>query len=119
MLRNPRAVAALATLKTLLELGVLAVFVAWGIMSFPLPTPGYIVAAVAGLVAILVWALFLSPRPVLRTDRFARSLVALVFYSAAAAAAFMLELGTAAIILCYVALLVITYLENTPGEAQK
>lgn len=45
----------------------------------------------AFVVAVVLWALFLSPKPVLRADRFAASMIELLLLAAAVAA--MIELG--------------------------
>lgn len=63
----------------------------WGLFSWPLPLPGVFAGAGALLAAVVMWALFLSPRPVLRTDRFALGLIELVLLAAAVAA--LLSLG--------------------------
>lgn len=52
----------------------------WGFASWPLPWN--IVAGIgAPLLALLIWALFLSPRPVLRVHPFLRALVELMIYA--------------------------------------
>ena len=67
-------------------LAVVAITV-WGFLAWPLPLPGIFVGLGALVFSVLFWALFLSPRPVLPTDRFGRSLVELMFLGAAVAAA--------------------------------
>jgi hypothetical protein len=59
----------------------------WGVIAWPLPLPGVLVGIGALVLSVLIWALFLSPRPVLPTDRFGRSLVELIFLAGAVAAA--------------------------------
>lgn len=63
----------------------------WGFLAWPLPFPGVLTGAGFLVFSALLWALFLSPRPVLRTDRFGRALVELLLIAAAVAA--LLDLG--------------------------
>lgn len=87
MSKNSRAIPIIATIRTIFDVLSLVAVVLWGLLSFPLPLPAVAVAIAVGLTAVTVWALFLSARPVLHTDRYARALVALVFISCGAAAA--------------------------------
>lgn len=64
----------------------------WAFLAWPLPWPGLAAGIGLTLLTILVWALFLSPRPVLRTDRFGLGLIELLFIGAGVAA--LLGLGT-------------------------
>ena len=58
----------------------LASLVLWGLVAWPLPWN--LVAAVgAPIVTLLLWALFLSPRPVLAVHPFLRAAVELVVYA--------------------------------------
>lgn len=66
---------------------------AWGFLAWPLPWPGLLVGALAFIVLVLGWALFLSPRPVLRIDRFGQALAELLLIAGAVACA--LSLGVA------------------------
>lgn len=64
------------------ELFALATLAIWGFAAWPLPWN--IVAGIgAPLVAILVWALFVSPRAVVRVHPFVRALVELLVYASA------------------------------------
>ncbi len=69
---------------------VIAVTV-WGFVSWPLPFPGVLTGLGLLVLSVLLWALFLSPRPVLRVDRFAQALFELLLLAAAVAA--LLALG--------------------------
>ena len=71
-------------------LAVIAVGV-WGFLAWPLPWPGVLIGVAVSLLAVLLWALFLSPKPVLAVDRFGGSLIELLLIGAAVAAA--LDLG--------------------------
>lgn len=64
------------------ELFALATLAIWGFTAWPLPWN--IVAGIgAPLVAILVWALFVSPRAVVRVHPFVRAFVELAVYASA------------------------------------
>lgn len=73
--------------RALWHLLAVAAITIWGFLAWPLPFPGVFTGIGALVFAVLIWALFLSPRPVLRTDRFGRSLVELIFIAGAVAAA--------------------------------
>lgn len=73
------AVDVLAFLCELFAFGTLAV---WGFTAWPFPWN--IVAGIAApLVAIVLWALFVSPRAVIPVHPFVRALVELMVYAAA------------------------------------
>lgn len=58
----------------------------WGFLTWP--SPWFVLAGIGfGLFSVLLWALFLSPRPVLRTDRFGQALIELLFIAAGVGAA--------------------------------
>lgn len=59
---------------------------AWGLVKWPLPFPGLLIGAAFFVLSVLTWALFLSPRPVLRTDRFAQALIELLLLGTAVGA---------------------------------
>jgi hypothetical protein len=64
------------------ELFALVTLALWGFTAWPLPWN--IVAGIgAPLLAILVWALFVSPRAVVRVHPFVRALVELLIYVSA------------------------------------
>lgn len=73
-------------LQFLLELFAFASLGIWGFLAFPLPWPGVLIGIAAPLLAILVWALFRSPKAVFRIDLFGRALVEIAIFSAAALA---------------------------------
>ena len=81
----------LVALRGLCHLVAIVVITVWALLAWPLPWPGLLAAAGFLVLSVLLWALFLSPRPVLHTDRFGRSLVELLFIAGAVAA--MLGLG--------------------------
>ncbi|NLA65327.1 MAG: DUF2568 domain-containing protein, partial [Leucobacter sp.] len=72
--RSALVLQSLGSLVHALSVGIIA---AWGCLSWPLPWPGLVTGFGALVLAVLLWALFLSPRPVLHTDRFGQSLIEL------------------------------------------
>ena len=68
-----------------------AAITVWGALAWPFPFPGIFTGLGFLVAVVLIWALFLSPRPVLRTDRFGQSLIELLLIAAAVAA--MLDFG--------------------------
>ncbi|MGV1033894.1 MAG: YrdB family protein [Microbacteriaceae bacterium] len=58
----------------------------WGFTQFAFPWPALLGGIGAPVLAILVWALFLSPRAVFGVDAFGRALVQIALFSAAALA---------------------------------
>ncbi|WP_353807279.1 YrdB family protein [Agromyces sp. SYSU T00194] len=58
----------------------------WGFLAWPLPWPGVLIGIGAPALAILAWALFVSPKAVFRVDVFGRTLVELAVMLSAALA---------------------------------
>ncbi len=77
-------------LRFLLELFAFVSLGIWGFVAFPLPWPGVLIGLGAPALAILAWALFVSPKAVLRVDPFGRALVEIAVFTAAALAWWML-----------------------------
>ncbi len=78
--RDP--LSAIDILAFLCELFAIASLAVWGFVSWPFPWN--IVAGVgAPLLAVLVWALFVSPRAVIAVHPFVRAVVELLVYAAA------------------------------------
>jgi hypothetical protein len=73
-------------LRFLLELFAFVTLAIWGFVAFPLPWPGVLIGIGAPLLAVLLWAFFLSPRSVLRIDPFGKALVEIAVFSATAIA---------------------------------
>ena len=73
------------------HLAVVVLVSVWAFLDWPQPWPGLLTGFGFTLLAVLIWALFLSPRPVLHTDRFGRSLIELLFIGSGVGA--MLVLG--------------------------
>lgn len=77
-------------LRFLLELFAFVSLGIWGFVAFPLPWPGVLIGLGAPALAILAWALFVSPKAVFRVDPFGRALVEIAVFTAAALAWWML-----------------------------
>lgn len=73
-------------LRFLLELFAFVTLAVWGFVAFPLPWPGVLIGIGAPLVAVLLWALFVSPKAVFRVDPFGKALVEIAVFSATAIA---------------------------------
>ncbi|SIN95091.1 YrdB family protein [Agromyces cerinus] len=71
-------------LRFFLELFAFVSLGVWGFLAFPLPWPGVLVGIGAPLLAILAWALFVSPKAVFRIDTFGKAIVEIAVFSAAA-----------------------------------
>lgn len=78
-------------LRSLFHLAAVIMVTVWGFIAWPLPWPGILIGVGVLVLAVLLWALFLSPRPVLRTDRFAQAVFEVLLLAAAVAA--MLSIG--------------------------
>ena len=90
-------------LRFFLELFAFATLGIWGFVAFPLPWPGVLVGIGAPLLAILVWALFVSPKAVYRIDAFGKAIVEIAVFSAAAIAWWMLGQPVVAVVFAVVA----------------
>lgn len=89
--QNTRSAAVLLLARSLCQAVSVITVTVWGFLAWPLPFPGVLTGLGFLALSVLVWALFLSPRPVLRTDRFGQALVELLLIAAAVAA--MLDFG--------------------------
>jgi hypothetical protein len=78
-------------LRFLLELFAFVSLGIWGFTAWPLPWPGILVGIAAPAFAILVWALFRSPKAVIRLDPFGKAIVEIAVMGSAAFA--WLDLG--------------------------
>ena len=76
---NRPNVTPLDIIRVVILLAALASLALWGFASWNLPW-SIIVGIGAPVVVLLVWALFLSPRPVLRVHPFLRAAVELLVY---------------------------------------
>ncbi len=78
-------------LRFFLELFAFISLGIWGFTAWPLPWPGVLIGIAAPAFAILVWALFRSPRAVIRLDPFGKAIVEILVMGSAAFA--WLDLG--------------------------
>lgn len=90
-------------LRFLLELFAFVSLGVWGFLAFPLPWPGVLVGFGAPALAILLWALFVSPKAVFRIDPFGQALVEIAVFSAAALGWWMLGQPVVAVVFAVVA----------------
>lgn len=77
--------------RGLFHLTAIVTVTVWGFTGWDMPFPGTFVGLGLLALSVLIWALFLSPRPVLATDRFGRALIELLLLAAGVAS--MLGLG--------------------------
>jgi hypothetical protein len=90
-------------LRFFLELFAFVTLGIWGFVSFPLPWPGVLVGLGATALAILLWALFNSPKAVFKIDPFGQALVEIAVFSAAALAWWMMGQPVVAVVFAIVA----------------
>lgn len=84
--QNTRTNLIIQALRGLLHLVAIVSVTAWGLIAWEMPLPGIVIAIAALCMSVALWALFLSPRPVLRTDRFGQALIELLLLASAVAA---------------------------------
>lgn len=77
--QKPR-ISVLEIARVLVLLVALFSFVVWGLLSWAAPW-NIVVAVATPAIVLLVWALFLSPRPVLRVHPFIAAAVELLIYA--------------------------------------
>ncbi|WP_136052743.1 MULTISPECIES: YrdB family protein [Microbacterium] len=73
------ALTALDIVRVVVLIAAIASLALWGFASWDLPW-NIVIGVGAPVVALLLWALFLSPRPVLRVHPFLRAVVELFIY---------------------------------------
>ncbi|WP_157992975.1 DUF2568 domain-containing protein [Leucobacter luti] len=86
-----RSTTPLVLVRGLFQLVAIVAITVWGFISWPLPFPGILTGLGLLALSVLLWALFLSPRPVLHVDHFAEALFELLLLAAAVGA--LLSLG--------------------------
>jgi uncharacterized protein DUF2568 len=89
-------------LRFLLELFAIFSLGFWGFVAWPLPW-NIVVGILAPAVAIVLWALFRSPKAVFRIDAFGRAIVEVVVMAAAAFAWWDLGQPVVAIVFAVIA----------------
>ncbi|MFT2815343.1 YrdB family protein [Leifsonia sp. A12D58] len=90
-------------LRFILELFAFVSLGIWGFVAWPLPWPGILIGIGAPLFAILVWALFRSPKAVFKIDPFGKAIVEIFVFGAAAFAWWDLGQPIVAIVFALVA----------------
>lgn len=88
---NFRNSAVLQVVRAIIHLFVVIIATVWGFVDFALPFPAVFAGLGALLLTVVVWAIFLSPRPVLHADKFGHALIELLFLASGAGA--ILALG--------------------------
>lgn len=81
----------LSALRSIIHLLLILSISSWGFFAWPLPLPGVLIGLGMLLATVLIWALFLSPKPVLGADRFGQSLIEVLLIAGAVAA--LLSIG--------------------------
>ncbi len=87
-----RSAIVLQLLRALCHLGTVLIITFWALNAWEMPFPGLIAGAGFLVLTVVIWALFLSPKPMLRTDRFGQALIELLLIAGAVGA--LLSLGT-------------------------
>lgn len=82
---TPQPIAPIEIIRVVVLLAVLATFAIWGFTAWSTPW-NFVYGLGTPLVVLLLWALFLSPRPVLAVHPFVRAVIELLLYGAATAA---------------------------------
>ena len=90
-------------LRLVLELFAFVTLGIWGFLGWPLPWPGVLVGIAAPAFAILLWALFRSPKAVFGLDTFGKALVEIAVFGAAALAWWDLDLALIGLVFAVVA----------------
>ncbi|SDM80328.1 Protein of unknown function [Cryobacterium flavum] len=90
-------------LRFVLELFAFVSLGIWGFVAWPLPWPGILFGLATPAFAILVWALFRSPRAVFRLDPFGKAVIEIAIFGSAALAWWDLGLPIITVIFAVVA----------------
>lgn len=90
-------------LRFLLEVFAIVTLGIFGFVAFALPWPGVLLGIGLPLVAILLWALFRSPKAVFRVDPFVKALVEIAVFSSAAIAWWVMDQPVIAVVFAVVA----------------
>jgi len=90
-------------LRFVLELFTFVSLGIWGFVAWPLPWPGVLIGIAAPVLAILLWALFRSPRAVFAIDPFGKAVIEIFVFGAAALAVWDLGHPIVAIVFAVIA----------------
>lgn len=99
------ALTALDVVAFLCEIGGIAALAIWGFATWPFPW-NLVVGILTPVAAIVLWALFVSPRAVLAVHPFVRAIAELLVYAGATAALWALGLTWVGIAYAVVAITV-------------
>lgn len=102
--QKPR-VPVIEIVRALVLVAALVSFTVWALMSWTSPW-NIVMAVVTPVVVLLVWALFLSPRPVLRIHPFVGAAIELLIYAAVTVAWWSLGEAVAGIVFAVVSVAV-------------
>lgn len=105
--------------RSLWHLAAVIAITIWGFTAWPMPQLlGFIAGFGALIFTVLLWALFLSPKPMLRADRFASSMIELLLIAAAVAA--LMQLGVHWVIAAAFGLIgvIIGYIAGITSQAE-
>ena len=91
-------------LRFVIELFAFVSLAVWGFIAWPLPW-NIVAGIVAPLFAIVLWALFRSPKAVFRIDTFGKAIIEIIVMTAAAFAWWDLGQPVVAVVFALVALL--------------
>lgn len=89
--------------RFLLEIFAIVTLGIFGFTAFELPWPGVLLGIGLPLLAILLWALFRSPKAVFHVDPFVKALVEIAVFSTAAIAWWIMEQPVIAVVFAVVA----------------
>lgn len=100
-----------SSIRSITHLLLILSITAWGFLAWTLPLPGLLVGFGMLIFTLIVWALFLSPKPVLAVDRFGQSIVELLLIAGAVGALLAISvfwvipvtLGIIAVVIGYIA----------------
>ena len=90
-------------IRFLLEVFAIVSLGIFGFVAFELPWPGVLLGIGLPLLAILLWALFRSPKAVFQVDPFVKALVEIAVFSAAAIAWWVMGQPIVAVVFAVVA----------------
>lgn len=108
-----RSALVIQLLRAICNLGTVLIITFWALNAWPLPFPGLLAGAGALVLTVVIWALFLSPKPVLRTDRFGQALIELLLIAGAVGALLSLGANWVVAVLFGLVAAVIGYLGST------
>lgn len=81
----PGRISALDIVRAIVLLAALATFAIWGFTAWPSPW-SFVIGIGLPVVVLLLWAVLLSPRPILHAHPFVRAIIELLVYAGATAA---------------------------------